>query len=432
MKLSLTIVAILFACGEVDAAVNPEHIDTSIAQQKFTGSVEEKVGQRELQAFNDYYLNCNSDSVVDWVHSELNPNSCSSYNIAVRKTCRKYQKFESIYDCFFLLGQPSNSSIFSSAVEECEFWVSELLPDDFFRDVDGLHFLFGSSGEFPTDHKCRKSDRSCQVKVLFEEDDPTLILGTLAPTQAPYIVEVPCVKCDYFYADDDTCFDASCTTYNCVAPEEQENFTGTNTNTPPSSVAMCASSSRSDTFSYTEYRKGIDYVCAMRSEEKIYTTEFHLGVNNILNIELQIGELYTRDEIIPDDDSENDKFDFCKVTVDDEECNSCKFCELLDISNLAVDCSNIVPGAITSCDSVQDAEHGIIHKLVVLEEGYTRPPTPTSSPTSSPTFSPPFSPRTASRSGAFSRSALNANRVSFMTGFGITVIFTLTWIVAMM
>ncbi|CAB9523275.1 expressed unknown protein [Seminavis robusta] len=374
-------------------------------------------------------INCSPDSVAEWIDEEVQRKGCDIFLEPYQEACGKYEDYNSTFECQFLSAfmPPSGAAalVASNELEECEYFVSRLLPNSYFTDYDSLNVLFGSSGEFPSFHSCRQSRDMCEVKVLFEADDtPRPVWATAPPTLPPYTERVPCTRCDFFYEDDANCFDADCSIYDCLGPETDEptqaptpihggnesvfdvatspEVSTARTSNIPDVVNVCVKNSRSDQFSYTEYRKGLYYGCVMKSEEKLFTTEFQVGATNVQVVTLKIGELYTDEELdnptIPEDDDddllgsnndeEEDTFDYCEVTVDGETCDSCTFCEDEDPSNMAIDCTNVVPGALTSCQSLTDFYHGIIHKLIVLQEGFVFTQAPTPSPTPRPTARP--------------------------------------------
>ena len=136
----------------------------------------------------------------------------------------------------------------------------------------------------------------------------------------------------------------------------------------------------------------------MQSEEKLYTTIVEKGISNFERVELKIGEHYSVQDFessVNEEEEKEDTFDYCEVKVDGTECNSCSFCAQEDYGSFAVDCSNVVSGAITTCDSIQDYLYGIISKLATVEEGWTR--SPTQNPTRPSTRSPASRPESARR-----------------------------------
>ena len=149
-------------------------------------------------------------------------------------------------------------------------------------------------------------------------------------------------------------------------------------------VDVCFKSYRSDLFSFREDRLGAEVGCSMKTEIKTWTTEFHRGSTNVRKLEFKIGERYTSPEDVGQDGGEY--LDYCELWVDGVACSSCSFCGPYDPGNLDLDCTNIVPDAITNCGSLQDLYYGIVHKLLVVEDGAT--PEPTVAPTEAPTLDP--------------------------------------------
>ncbi|CAB9511148.1 expressed unknown protein [Seminavis robusta] len=151
-------------------------------------------------------------------------------------------------------------------------------------------------------------------------------------------------------------------------------------------VGVCFKSFRSDIFSFQEHYVGDVYTgCFMQTEQKIWTTEFHVGSSSIRKLEFKIGEHQSKPE-----GQDEDLFDYCELKVDGVACQRCNFCGPMDAGELDIDCSNVVDDAAVKCESLQDLYYGIVHKLLILEEGATHSPTvaPTDAPTKSPTANP--------------------------------------------
>jgi hypothetical protein len=140
-------------------------------------------------------------------------------------------------------------------------------------------------------------------------------------------------------------------------------------------VGVCFKSYRSDLFSFQESRQGDLVGCSMQTEQKRWATEFHRGSTNVRKLEFKIGEKPSSPEGVGDDTVEAESLDYCELSVDGVACNSCAFCGAFDTAELDIDCTNIVPGAITNCGSLQDLYYGIVHKLLVVDEGATHEPT---------------------------------------------------------
>jgi hypothetical protein len=181
------------------------------------------------------------------------------------------------------------------------------------------------------------------------------------------------------------CFDADCDIYQCAKAKDETigNETSGIVTSGNETISVCVKTYRSDLFSFRESRQGAWVRCAMQTEKIKSTSEFYRGSTNVRKIEFTTGMSYSAlEDVEAFDADEETELNSCEIKVDGVDCNSCSICEDDDISNYAIDCTNIAPTAITSCDSSTDLLYGIVHKLLVLEEGFTHEPTtvPTDAP----------------------------------------------------
>lgn len=354
-------------------------------------------GRRNLQS-----INCNSESVSEWIDEEVVRKECGEHKHEYLPYCEMYQHIE---HCHELSNDytPDSLGLGQSEYETCQYF----RQDPYFMDSDSLN-PYAVEGEFPTAHKCYESDyATCEVLVSYFEEEDVSWGQTAAPTMAPFTKRVPCTRCDFFYDNDEVCFDADCSTFNCMDKEGGDPVVAaTSSNTiavqavekafeQPESVRVCFNTQRTDLFSYSEYRqiKGWNeyYGCVMQTEQRIIKTEFHVGATNVHHMEFTLGDIKGPgdQQVGPgwDEDEEDLTLDYCEVKLDGEACSSCRICGEEEFGNLAVDCSNLVEGATTSCDDAWDGFVGVLPKILVLQDGYNRAPTtaPTSRPSPSPT-----------------------------------------------
>ena len=143
---------------------------------------------------------------------------------------------------------------------------------------------------------------------------------------------------------------------------------------------------RVDHFAVNEFHEGNMYGCSYGTAMKELTFEWTEGVTNVEEVVYTLGEA----------GGEEKELDVCTYEVDGVDCRKCKLCDDSDFfhpDGFEADCSNIVPGAKTSCD---DWYSSIDSKLFILQNGYVPPTLPprTSRPTTRPPTTPP---KTSSR-----------------------------------
>lgn len=200
-------------------------------------------------------------------------------------------------------------------------------------------------------------------------------------------------------------------------------------------VSVCFKSYRSDLFSFQEDRQGGLVGCSMQTEQKRWVTEFHRGSTDVRKLEFKIGQRYSSPEDLGNGnfEAESDHLDYCELSVDGVACNSCSFCGAFDAAELYFDCTNIVPDAITNCGSLQDLYYGIVHKLLVVDEGATHEPTgaPTKTPAMNPTTPDVQAERTTGGGATESETNEIIGLPSSATRFSITMLLLLVTVVSM-
>ena len=172
---------------------------------------------------------CGVAQVSEWIDQELQPRKCSDLPLdsISQPICEKYENIKDISECQSLT--PDSVGLYDGGLgdsqEECESFFLALQPNPYFRDIDSLNNIFGSTGSFPVRHECYElQDNSCELSVVYAAPDATLAPGvTSAPTPAPYVIAAPCTRCDYFYQDDEVCFNADCNLYQCTTGNYQTN-----------------------------------------------------------------------------------------------------------------------------------------------------------------------------------------------------------------
>lgn len=192
------------------------------------------VVKRELPLSNPNSIEegyqCGADHVSEWIDQELQPKTCA--DLPLGPLCQQYESTQDVNDCPTSTPESMNLALtgggMASSREECEFFFAALQPNPYFRDVDSLNHVFGTTGSFPTRHECYEmQDEMCQFHVVYDVD--TNFTGeTPAPTPAPYTLTVPCTRCDFYYQDDETCFNADCNLFQCA----ENNQTDSNQETP--------------------------------------------------------------------------------------------------------------------------------------------------------------------------------------------------------
>lgn len=141
----------------------------------------------------------------------------------------------------------------------------------------------------------------------------------------------------------------------------------------PDEVRVCMKQERVDFFSINEFREyvpgGYRYGCSWSTTMKEYRYIWTEGVTNAKETLFTLGDAVDWGE---EEEEEDLTLEVCTFKVDGVECNTCALCgsDTFHLDGFEADCSNVMPGAVTSCDYFLDSMDA---KLLVLQAGYIQP-----------------------------------------------------------
>lgn len=248
-------------------------------------------------------------------------------------------------------------------------------------------------------------------------------------------IDQPCVSCDFFFCSPGTqcafaalpfsteCFTAPCGDLNECLPPVGSSQTALN----ETEVNICADFDRSDSFAIVELAFQNRYTCRYKNEKRTFSQTYTSGVTNFHETSLTF-----TNEV----GGSAQFFDICEYKIDGESCASCSTCESTDIGVYEVDCTNIIPGATSSCSSFEDAflyDLDIARKWWILQDGFEPTEAPTLAPTVSPTESPTVSvqPTTSPQPTVAPTAAPTSAAVAAWIWSPTAVIIVLTFLLAL-